>query len=319
MLKQFLSLKDSELLRITKDLATKERALTVSLIEHLQEIHKRRLFADLGYSSLYDYVRKELGYSDAEAGVRVSSMRLIEDLPQAKEELRKGNISLTTLSMTASSLRRQDKMLEEKLSIEEKEKILYKVMGKSTRETEVILKELEISTFKEKSITPPLTTTLNQKIVVNIRVIKKILELKKIKGNYSDSELLELLLDQELTRIEEETKKVVEKESKKEGEVAATSIPANNNTRYISKKVKEAVRKRAQNRCEFVNPSTGKRCEEVHGLEFDHCMPYSWSGKSDGDNITLKCRSHNVRAAIKSLGMAKMDPYINPPATPARK
>ncbi|MBS1985747.1 MAG: hypothetical protein JST16_16435 [Bdellovibrionales bacterium] len=46
------ALKDSELLLATKALAQKERAVTMDVLRHLQEIERRKLFADLKYPSL---------------------------------------------------------------------------------------------------------------------------------------------------------------------------------------------------------------------------------------------------------------------------
>ena len=47
------ALRDDDLLSQTKLVAVQERRLTARLLAHLREIERRRLFAGLGYSSLF--------------------------------------------------------------------------------------------------------------------------------------------------------------------------------------------------------------------------------------------------------------------------
>ncbi|MBF0361589.1 MAG: hypothetical protein HQK49_11290, partial [Oligoflexia bacterium] len=248
--------------------------------------------------------------SEAESWVRVSAIQLIIQVPGAKKSLSDGEISLTNLAKAASSITRQEKSLNERLSQEQKEEVLTAVTRKSTREAELSLKEIELKKLSEKGITPPATVVNIQKIKVSDQVVKKILQLKTIKGNYSDSELIEQLIDQELKKIEEEknlkTSLVCTKES--------PPVQANDkkNSRYIPKSLKEFVRDRANNRCEFVDTISGRRCTEVHDLHYDHQeIPFSCGGQSTKDNIFLKCPNHNNRGAIVFFGLEKMDPFIN--------
>ena len=63
-MKQLQTLSDSELLLQTRSLVSRERALTTELLAHLREVERRRLYAEQGYSSLFDYVRRGLGYCE---------------------------------------------------------------------------------------------------------------------------------------------------------------------------------------------------------------------------------------------------------------
>ncbi|MBS1984554.1 MAG: hypothetical protein JST16_10310, partial [Bdellovibrionales bacterium] len=66
------ALKDSELLSATKALAQKERAVTMKVLRHLQEIERRKLYA-FRFTSLFDYAVRELGYSEAAASRRIQT------------------------------------------------------------------------------------------------------------------------------------------------------------------------------------------------------------------------------------------------------
>ena len=89
------ALSDRELLRETSNLVRHERHLQGAIIDHLAEIEARGLYLERGFSSLFDYAVRELGYSDAAAARRIGAMRLCADAPQAREGLRDGSLTLS--------------------------------------------------------------------------------------------------------------------------------------------------------------------------------------------------------------------------------
>ena len=89
------ALSDRELLRETSNLVGHERHLQGAIIDHLTEIGARGLYLERGFSSLFDYAVRELGYSDAAAARRIGAMRLCADAPQAREGLRDGSLTLS--------------------------------------------------------------------------------------------------------------------------------------------------------------------------------------------------------------------------------
>ena len=89
------ALSDRELLRETSKLVRHERHLQGAVIDHLAEIQARGLYLERGFSSLFDYAVRELGYSDAAAARRIGAMRLCADQPHAREGLRDGSLTLS--------------------------------------------------------------------------------------------------------------------------------------------------------------------------------------------------------------------------------
>ena len=61
----------------------------------MSEIEARGLYLERGFSSLFDYTVRELGYSDAAAARRIGAMRLCADQPDAQEGLRDGSLTLS--------------------------------------------------------------------------------------------------------------------------------------------------------------------------------------------------------------------------------
>jgi len=91
------SLSNEALLKTTQELVAEERRLTTSILWHLDEIQRRRLYAEKGYGSLFDYAVRGLGYSEAAAGRRIAAMRLLIEVPEIEPSLQKGDLSLSTL------------------------------------------------------------------------------------------------------------------------------------------------------------------------------------------------------------------------------
>jgi hypothetical protein len=48
----------------------------------MHEIQVRRLYAEKGFASLFEYAVQGLGYSEAAAGRRIAAMRLLVDVPE---------------------------------------------------------------------------------------------------------------------------------------------------------------------------------------------------------------------------------------------
>src|SRR5262249_2965764 len=113
----------------------REREITVGLLRHLREVERRQLYLEIGYPSMYDYVIKELKYSEGAAYRRIQAMRLTKDVPEAEEKMVQGTLSICTAAKVQTALN--------KLPGEDKSKILSSVEGKSTRETERELAKLD--------------------------------------------------------------------------------------------------------------------------------------------------------------------------------
>ena len=84
-------LTDDALLGQTRKLARIEQQLNVTVIDHLREIEARRLYLCRGFSSLFDYAVRELGYTDSAASRRINAMRLCKEFEEVREGLQDGS------------------------------------------------------------------------------------------------------------------------------------------------------------------------------------------------------------------------------------
>ena len=80
-----------------------------------------------------------------------------------------------------------------------------------------------------------------------------------------------------------------------------TARPGVPGSPYIPAAVKRAVWLRDRGQCAFVARS-GRRCGEHVFLELHHIQPFAMGGEATVDNISLRCRPHNVYEAELAFG-----------------
>ena len=104
-------LSDNQLLEQTGKLAALDHQIQVFVIDHLLEMEARKLYLRRGFSSLFDYVARGLGYSDAAAWRRINAMKLCAHVGGARERLRDGSLTLDAAAQLQAAFERRDREL----------------------------------------------------------------------------------------------------------------------------------------------------------------------------------------------------------------
>ncbi|MGH8555474.1 MAG: HNH endonuclease, partial [Gammaproteobacteria bacterium] len=104
MVSSVTRLSDDELLARVKRLAQREREATASLIAHLAEMDRRRLYLSEGCSSLFTYCTQVLDLSEHAAYGRILAARAVRKFPVLLEMLESGPVNLTTVGLLAAHL-----------------------------------------------------------------------------------------------------------------------------------------------------------------------------------------------------------------------
>ncbi len=310
-------LSDENLLAHTKTKVGEEKILTLEILRHLAEIEKRKLYLKIGYPSLYEYCIDELGYSGGAAFRRISAMRLIKDVPEAADKILEGQVNVSSLSQLQRFIRKEEKFTGVKMQASEKRDLLSLVQNKSQQDVERefarISPHIITSTEKLRAITDSLTEV---KIVVHNDLLDKLEKIRHLTShknpNPSFVELLQILVDMALKKLDP-TEKNLEKNTKKNIEkTSAKTKPENTakarlrsqtpnylppfrrrETRYISSVLKQEVWMRSGGNCSYVDSGSGRRCCSKHFLQVDHVIPISRGGKTELKNLQLLCASHN--------------------------
>ena len=108
------NISNKELLSQTKLLVQEERNIHIQVLHHLREIQSRRLYLELGFSSLFDYATKELGYSEGAAFRRIKAMKLCQEVPDTEFKLQSGTLSLSSACQIQTFFEKQKKALKER-------------------------------------------------------------------------------------------------------------------------------------------------------------------------------------------------------------
>jgi hypothetical protein len=280
------------LLEKTQSLAQKERALTLEVLSHLLEIERRSLYAEIGYSSLFEYAVKELKYSESAAQRRISSMRLIRDLPEVESKIESGKPSLSSLSQAQVFFR------QEKIEAEAKLEILTSLEGKSTRdvEKELVSRSSEPAKLIPEKLRAVSETHTELRLLLDDALLKDLEELKCLLAKRLATSNMKETLAYAVRRT---LKELRPKEPKN-----LPPAPAVKKSRYVPRDIQRQVWKRDGAQCTYCHQ--GKRCGSRYGLEMDHIKPFSMGGTSTLENLRLRCRAHNQLAAIVDLGAGKM-------------
>ncbi|MGZ3826039.1 MAG: hypothetical protein ACXVCR_13865 [Bdellovibrio sp.] len=125
-----------------KNLVAKERKLLHVILEHIKEVDLRKIYLERAYSSLYEYLVKELGYSGSAAMRRLEAARLLKEVPTLAEKIQDGSVNLSQIGELSRALKEKEKTCGMKVSCAQKEELVAVIMGRTTQETQ---KELSLA------------------------------------------------------------------------------------------------------------------------------------------------------------------------------
>lgn len=288
-----------EVTKELKSLKQKEDISIADVIRALSKVYLDKSYREEGYSSLYSFCTKGLGYSEGGAMRRIQAAKLLSSDASLHEKLSKGVVTLCSLSEVA-------KIKEE----ETRGEVLTLLDGKSKRETEILVSQylpVAATTKRKETVkvnhivppndplfissleAPPPAAELSYSVTINLSSEGMALlnEAKEYTNSFKNSEVIEKALKAFI--------KIKKSPSKRRAKLKVVR------TRYIPKATKCAVRQRDNNQCTFVSED-GVRCCEKHHLEFDHIKPYAFGGGRDADNLRLRCRAHNMLHAEEVFG-----------------
>ena len=141
------ALSDSAILSRTLELTRRERAVTLQVLLHLNEIERRKLHLTQGYSSLFDYCTHALGYSEPAAVRRIRSARCMARFPEVLGMLEANEVNLSTIARISKVLNAGNKTL-----------LLERIRGRSQREVDRIRAEYQPGTMVPDQVRPLVVT-----------------------------------------------------------------------------------------------------------------------------------------------------------------
>lgn len=271
----YSSLPANVLVTRVRELVREERRITAQLLHHLREVEHRRLYAELGYASLFEFCQKDLGYSESAAYRRISAMRLLRDLPEVEQKLKTGALTLSHACSLQTFLQAEKKQKGRTYRTEEKQELLQKLEGKSHREAERVLAEISPQNLPQERKRALDNQHTEIRLVADAALCEKLdraRELLSHRGVESYAELLEVLADEFLKRADPLRKKSRSVSPAPEVEPAQKVAASGSFGRqHIPAQVRRQIWIRDQGRCCYRSPQTGRACGSRWKLAY--CSP----------------------------------------------
>ena len=334
---QLRRLSDYELIAGLQLAVQGERTMTIRVIHHLNEVQRRKLYLDLGYSSLFDCCVRKLKLSGTAAGRRIQAARCIRRYPDVLALLQSRELSLSTISL-----------VEPVLNDANKDAILERVRGASHREVESVLCEyrppvalrdrvrpVRVASPAAQDVDSVLLDRECERLVPGVAGRRVLSEQKMFVQFLASNELMELfeevrnllsgrkhdmtfaeVLEIVLTEYRDRHSPVARRQRRAANSGATCpdsrrrewNISANDHSRHIPNDVRDEVFTRDGGQCAYV-ARDGTRCQCRKGLQVDHITPFAAGGTHDPLNLRLLCGAHNRRAAEHTLGAHVMQRF----------
>ena len=326
-------LSDDALLARLTVLANRECSATVELVGHLAELDGRQTRLREGPGSLHTYCRDILGYSEDAAWNRAATAAAVRRYPVILGWLADGSLNVTTVRMLRPVLTRDNHLA-----------VLTEARRRSKKEVELIVRRLDPrpdvpSTIRKVPTPAPVSLPLNavlpqakdgpappppvapppapvpRPVIAPLSPERYRLQFTVSKETHDILRRAQDLLCREIpdgdpAKIFARALDLLVHDVEKK-KLAATTKPRPSRgtkagSRDVPAHVRRAVWKRDDGRCAFVGRSG--RCTARRFLEWHHLQPFGHQGPATVDNISLRCRAHNVYES--ELVFGRFDPSI---------
>ena len=303
-------------------LARLENSALADLLLAVAEFDGQAAYRQLGFSSLFDFLHREVGLSRGSAYYRQVGARMVGRFPEVEEPIRDGRLCVTTLSELAKVMTEENRASVLPrffgLSRHEAKQLVAEllpapVVPRRTVVTEVpLVAPMEAApatvqpvgrdrthpnrgvpvpvaaplALQARTVVEPMTPTETRlHITVSPKFVALLKKAKAGQGHVQPNATDEDVLQAALELL-------IEKQEKRKA-----SVPA---------RVKREVRARDGGKCQWPLASGGV-CGSSVMLEVDHVVPRGKGGPSTVENCRVLCKAHNLEAARLAYGDDHMD------------
>lgn len=309
-------LTDAEVLSRMDELASHERDAVADALACLAEVDRRKCYASLGYSDLFEYAVAHLKYSRGAAYRRVHAARAAERYLELYQDLREGTIPLSIVALLDDHLsggktdqetiagcrgktsRQAEEWLASRQSPAPPVPDRVRVRPPMPNAQEDLLSAMSGAQGQGPSaLAPRPQPTYEHTFTASARLHRALERLKEVLASkYPLGSLGEVLTEAVEDYLSRHDPSLNLAEELPEAAKDAVST-----TRHIPRAVRDAVWSRDGGRCTFVSAG-GRRCECRRALQIDHIIPFSEGGKTTLSNLRLLCPEHNQLERRRKLG-----------------
>ena len=128
-----------------------ERKIMHEVLLFIQEIHRRSHHKIMGYDDLAKYLVEKHHYSEGPARQRIRAMEMLSTLPELKDKIIEGELTLTQLAMAQSAISHKQNTENMTVSKEETIELLLKMENQTIEETKSVIAETLQVDSREKT------------------------------------------------------------------------------------------------------------------------------------------------------------------------
>ena len=314
----------AELIAELKNLLARERITLVPILEAIAELDERRAYLELGYDSMWAFLKRECGQSEAMIHYRLASARMLRRFPQVAEPLRDGRLCMTVLASLAKVL-----------TDDNADQLLAEAMGKATSEVKRIVRRLdpkpipkdvvrEAPRSSEVVSTAVAETQSSSPVVEQPTKTEALTEMLSRVYMTVDHEYLDLLkalragLSHKMPRaadfeiLKESMRRTLRDMEKRQGIVDKPRADQIGKNGKISQSIKRLVRKRDEGKCQW-RSEDGGICGSTYRVEFHHKQDRAKGGEGTPENVILLCEKHHMLATEIAWGEEYIDRFRKRP------
>jgi 5-methylcytosine-specific restriction endonuclease McrA len=280
------------------------------LVDVIQRIDKEKLFRQMGYTSLFEYVNKGLKLSESVAYGLITVARKSIEVPELKIAIEQGDLSLSQAKRVTSVITNENagELIEKAKTLTQKQL------------------EKEVAKINPKIATPERTRYVNEerveiRVCVSEAVMKKIKRAQDLESQRTSSACdlemtLEAIVDLYLEKrdpvkksqrimdkaVLDKTEQLAKKPSLRRvtqrspslRRVADRSHLLSKTTRRspIPKSIQHQVYRRDAGQCTFID-SRGQRCSSQRWTQIHHKIEMQFGGDHSLDNLVTLCFAHH--------------------------
>jgi hypothetical protein len=296
-----------------KQILRRENASLAEFVIELAEFDRLKQYLEMGYRSLWDACKRELGLSERAIYYRIAAARELKRNPQLAEQIRDGRLCITTLAM-----------LTKVMTEENADSLLAEAAGKSKREVQQIVARLDPKPVPETDVLRAVTAELSP-AKVQTEVLTETLLRKHITVDREFEELLKAARDalshanpgaSELDLLKEGLRRIIRDAQKRKGIVDKPRRDREATNGDIPRSARRIVWKRDGGMCQW-RTSDGNICGSTSRVQFHHKQDRAKGGLGSPDNAILLCQTHNLLAAEIAWGEEWMGQFGKRPQVEA--
>ncbi len=313
---------NDDLLFRTENLVQTERKIMHLVLAHILEIMDRKLYAGLGFNSMFSMMTKKYGYSEPSALRRIDAAKLLRDIPEVADRLKSGALNLSQAVQLQKCLETEAKKGDSVSEIRTHEilNLLENCNGFETKQ--VLAQEFDLPLKVQEIIRPQKDGSVRLEITFTKEQFEELKKAKNLLSHIAHSgswaEVISVMAEKfNQSKLGKSNHSIQDKNSDsrlishpilgsatevRDLKSKKVTLPSPLIKRsYISVSLKRRLYLKAQGCCQYQSPD-GSRCGSQFQIQIDHVTPVSWGGATSLENLRLLCRTHNLLAA-QQLGL----------------